>query len=68
MSTTMNGNKYFSILSHIFSIQEQIDELMKGGYTNEILFMRKMKKRVDMLEKFTVKNWIQYKKDEESRS
>ena len=61
----MNGNKYFSILDDIFSIEKKIDELLKDSYSNEREFLLKVKKRVNTLEKFTVKNWLEYKKDEE---
>jgi hypothetical protein len=60
----MNGTKYFTILNHIFSIQEQINELSQNAYTNEKHFLLKLKKRVNMLEKFTVRNWLEFRKDE----
>ena len=61
----MNGNKYFSILDDIFSIEKKIDELLKDSYSNEREFLLKVKKRVNTLEKFTFKNWLKYKKDQE---
>jgi hypothetical protein len=64
----MNGNKYFNIVNHIFEIQQQIDELNKLAYTNEKEFLLKLKKRVDTLEKFTLTNWLQYKKDNDHRN
>ena len=61
----MNGNKYFSILDDIFSIEKKIDELLKDSYSNEKEFLLKVKRKVNTLEKFTIRNWLQYKKDEE---
>ena len=61
----MNGTQYFSILDDIFSMEKKIDELLKDSYSNEREFLLKVKKKVDILEKFTVRNWLKYKKDEE---
>jgi hypothetical protein len=59
----MNGTKYFTILNHIFSIQEQINDLSQNAYTIEKEFLLKLKKIVNMLEKFTVRNWLEFRKD-----
>ncbi len=63
----MNGTKYFHILNHLFGIQKEIDELLKDSYTNERVFLCKLQKKVVLLEKFAIKNWLEYRKDEESR-
>ncbi len=63
----MNGTKYFHILNHLFDIQENIEELLKDSYTNERVFLSKLQRKVVLLEKFAIKNWLAFRKDEESR-